>query len=452
MIDPWLGILAVLAALAVLMGVVKLAQLWCRLSAELSRKIVHVGMGLLTVSFPWLFDRVWPVVLLAAVAAVALLIVKCVQSLRAGIGSVLLGVERTSFGEVYFPIAVGSLYVLSFGRWELFVIPMLVLSLADAVAALIGIHYGTLNYKTLDGRKSAEGSVAFFTVAFLSAHVPLLLGTQIGRAETLLIALILGLLVMLLEAVAWRGLDNLFIPLGAFAFLKLYIPLPVDALLLRLAVTLALVVFVLSWRRRSTLDDSALIASALFGYAAAMLGGPAWLAAPIALFLLTVIFWPPDSHGRYHNVYVVICITGTGFFWLFVHVVHRGAGWLLPFSTAFAAHIAFVSISQSAFEPLRQRLGRRLLGSIALGLAAGHVPTLLLLMATSNPSIVNRPWPSLAWDAGAAVAAVAIPATAFYILMPRLYVPIVRPLAIHSLAAALAFTSSCFAATRVLGA
>jgi phytol kinase len=74
----------------------------------------------------------------------------------------------------------------------LFVIPMLVLSLADAVAALIGISYGRLRYESTDGIKSAEGSAAFFCAAFFSVHVPLLLFTQVGRAETLLISLVLG--------------------------------------------------------------------------------------------------------------------------------------------------------------------------------------------------------------------------------------------------------------------
>ena len=40
---------------------------------------------------------------------------------------------------------------------------------------------------TVDGQKSAEGSVAFFTVAFFCAHVPLLLGTDCDRTKTLLI-------------------------------------------------------------------------------------------------------------------------------------------------------------------------------------------------------------------------------------------------------------------------
>jgi phytol kinase len=118
-------------------------------------------------------------------------------------------------------LAVGLLWWLSGGEALLFSVP--VLALADAVAALIGVRYGTVRYKTHDGFKSAEGSIAFFAVAFLSVHVPVLLAGVTGRAESLLLASIVGLLVMLIESIFWRGLDNMFVPLGAFAFLSLYL-------------------------------------------------------------------------------------------------------------------------------------------------------------------------------------------------------------------------------------
>jgi hypothetical protein len=62
---------------------------------------------------------------------------------------------------------------------------------------------------------------------------------------------------MLLEAVSWGGLDNLFIPLGGFVLLKTYLPMDVPHLAACLAVTVILVALVLFWRRRMTLSDSA---------------------------------------------------------------------------------------------------------------------------------------------------------------------------------------------------
>ena len=65
---------------------------------------------------------------------------------------------------------------------------------------------GRLHFTTGEGDKSAEGSLACFVVALLCTLVPLLLFTQTGRSQTLLIALIVALLATMLEAVAWRGL------------------------------------------------------------------------------------------------------------------------------------------------------------------------------------------------------------------------------------------------------
>ena len=42
-------------------------------------------------------------------------------------------------------------------------------------------------------------------------HIPVLLGTDIGQ-NLKVFAAIIAVLVMIAEAIAWRGLDNLFIP------------------------------------------------------------------------------------------------------------------------------------------------------------------------------------------------------------------------------------------------
>ena len=287
MLNPWLGMILMLAALGVWMTVLRLWQSWVNPHPEVVRKLLHVGMGLAVLAFPWIFNEVWPVLVVILLALVLLAAVRLLSGLKAQLGSVLGGVARKSLGEFYFAVSVAVLFVLSRGQpYEniLYGVPLLVLALADAVAALIGVAYGHIHYVTVDGNKSAEGSMAFFLAAFFSVHVPLLLATDVGRAETLLIALIVGFLIMLFEAIAWRGLDNLFIPLVCFLMLKIYLGPPVlgaVALLARVIVLLALFVFVLIWRSRSTLDASGLLAAALVGYLAWALGGWRWLIFPL---------------------------------------------------------------------------------------------------------------------------------------------------------------------------
>lgn len=347
--SPWLGILMVLIVLGGVMAGLKLISARCHLHPETSRKAVHIAMGLVTLSFPWLFTSSWPVLLLAALAIAALAGTRLIAPLRERFGGVLHGVERHSLGEVYFPLAVAALYLLSEGNHLLYVIPLLTLTLADAVAALVGVRYGQHRFCTSEGTKSAEGSIAFFMVAFLSAHVPLLLLSDTGRADSLLIALVLGILVMLFEAVSVGGLDNLFIPLGCYSLLRRYLTLEVDELISRLIAIFLLALLVFVWRRRTTLKGSGLLAATLVGYMNWALGGWQWLAVSLALFLTYTLLWPRSKDNEYpaHTVLAVASVAAPGMGWLLAMLQNSNmGGFFEPFVLSYAAHSVMVGMTQ----------------------------------------------------------------------------------------------------------
>src|ERR1019366_700109 len=102
----WLGIVIVLAALGSLLGGLRLYQRWRSPQPELLRKILHVGMGLVAISFPWLFDASWPVLVLGALSLAGMLALRTVKALSASVGTVVSGVGRDSLGEIYFPLAI----------------------------------------------------------------------------------------------------------------------------------------------------------------------------------------------------------------------------------------------------------------------------------------------------------------------------------------------------------
>ena len=252
MMNPWLGMALTLAALVGLLATLHVYKRRRAPDPEVGRKLLHVGAGGLTLPFPWVFAAAWPVLLVAAASVVGLLALRVSGSLRRRLGGAIAGVARKSLGEIYFLPGVAFLFVLSAGDALLFCIPMLHLTLADAAAALIGTRYGRHRYVATEGDKSVEGSLACLAVAFLSTQVPLVLFGDVGRAESLLIALTLGLAVTLIEAVAWRGLDNLFIPVGAGVLLKALLELDLAALAVRLGAAVVLVgLFVLVCRRRA---------------------------------------------------------------------------------------------------------------------------------------------------------------------------------------------------------
>lgn len=408
LLSPWLGIVIVLVILGGLITGLHFLRLLYSPPPELTRKLLHIGMGLVTLSFPWLFNTVWPVLLLACISALGLMALKFYKPLQRHLGGVIDGIERKSMGEIYFPLAVGLLFLFSEGNALLFCIPMLILTLADAVAALIGVRYGRLHYTTGEGEKSAEGSTAFFTVAFLSTHIPLLLFTTTGRAQTLLIALILGLLVMLVEAIALAGSDNLFIPMGGFLLLKTFLAMDVTALSIRLVVTVALVCFALCWGRRTTLNGSALIGAALVGYLTWTLGDWRWLLAALIVFISYSQFLP--STGRVHCINSVINVASAGLFWLFLAGFLERPEFLYPYTVAFAANLAIIGVAGLPTEDYTHKQAFRQLGSYILKVWLLFVP--FIVLQGSRETAV--------WYALTAMLGVALAAIAFYITQPTL--------------------------------
>lgn len=377
--SPWLGIALVLAALALIFGGLRLVQARYDVDSEATRKGVHVLMGGVTLTFPWLFDAAWPVILLGGVAGVAFVAVRTVPILLENVGTVLHGVDRPSYGELYYAAAVVLLFVLSGGDPILYGVPILLLGLADPVAALVGLHYGKSFYRTSEGFKTGEGSAGFFLVAFFCVHVPLLLATDTGRLESLLIAIIAGILLMLLEAIAWRGLDNLFIPIGGYALLDTHLAMDADALAARLLVIAMLFALASIWHRETTLDRSATFAAALVGVVTWMIGGWMWILAPAALFFGYTLLWPSsarageDASGppTLHTVHNVLGVASVGLGWLFLSVAGSSVSLLYPYTLAYAAYLGLIGAERlrsysHAFSWPRILGGSALKSSIAL--------------------------------------------------------------------------------------
>jgi Dolichol kinase len=367
--NSWLNIPLVLLILGGLMLALRRWQWTARPNPELVRKLLHIPMGMVTLTFPWLFESVWQVAVLGGLAIAWLMTLRLYRPLAQGLGSVLGGVGRRSLGEVYFPLSVVILFALTPGQPLLYVIPILILALADAAAALVGTRYGQMRYVATEGYKSTEGSLSFFMATFFSVHVPLLLFSETGRPESLLIATILGLLVMLIEAIAWQGLDNLFIPLGSFLLLQTHLAMNTPALVARLVVLGALIGFLWLWRGHTTLNDGALLGAALVGYFCWSVGGWPWLLAPLTLVLCyplliyrptaqqplspaekAVMLWQPtedDSQAwtRIHNVHAVLSVAAAGLLWLFLAQTFDRPQLIYPYTLAFAVNLAIICVA-----------------------------------------------------------------------------------------------------------
>ena len=115
---------------------------------EVARKIVHVAASGIAIPLPWVFPDAWPVWLLLGLSLAAMLAMR--TPLLAGPGRALHSVERRSWGDVLLVISVGLVLLLHRGEPVLYILPLLVLALGDAAAALTGSTYGRTFYLTED--------------------------------------------------------------------------------------------------------------------------------------------------------------------------------------------------------------------------------------------------------------------------------------------------------------
>jgi phytol kinase len=193
--------LTVLAVFVVLL----LNEWWWRgrTHGEISRKFVHITIGTFVAFWP-LFLTWRQIELLSLLFVIAVIISQKLQVFRA-----IHSVQRPTLGEVFFGAAVG---VVAFATHSpaIYAVALLHMSLADGLAAIVGVKYGASNaYQFYGNKKSIIGTATF---AVVSALILIGFAMQQGIGfHASFIPLILGATVI--ENIAVRGLDNVLIPL-----------------------------------------------------------------------------------------------------------------------------------------------------------------------------------------------------------------------------------------------
>ena len=202
------------------MGLLSMIRSTHKIGQELKRKSLHVGVGLAALSFPLVLNAPWKVVTGMSLAMAWMLAVRTLPYLQRYFGSVLHDSERQSNGELYFALSLGGLMLLTSNKPLLYVIPVLILTLADAAAAVFG---RMIPSKALTGflrGKSVAGCSAFFIVAAVICAAMLTSYTQLPAWQIAVCTLLVATATCLAEAISRHGLDNLVVPLVAWAVLS----------------------------------------------------------------------------------------------------------------------------------------------------------------------------------------------------------------------------------------
>lgn len=288
-LGEWLAVGGVLTGLFIGLPLIRLLAKWIGASPEVARKTIHVAMGLSCAAFPWIFDRALPVWILALIATLPLTLIRILPVLRNGVGSALHGIERPSYGEVLFAPAVAAVFALSGNDLFLYLIPILILTIADAAGALVGTHWGKRRYGSGGGFKTVEGSIIFCLTAFFCGFFTLMIGERVDVAHAIWIGLILAILAMMAEGFSDRGFDNLVIPLGCYFILEKLLPLEMPSLVGRLVVLVILLAVVFTGSKWSTLNGGALLGGVLLGYGCAVMADWRFALPLVAVFICHVV-------------------------------------------------------------------------------------------------------------------------------------------------------------------
>ena len=188
------------------------ARRWS-LRPEIGRKLAHVSCGLLAAPLPSFLP--FSAVALLAAAFIPFMLV----SRRLGLFPIVHSAERTTYGEIYFPIGILLAAVLV-PHEVAYAFGVLVLAVADALASVVGQRYGRRAYKPAN--KTYVGSTAFLiTTIVLGLGAAQTLG-RLSVTTTLLVCVV-ATAVTIEEALAGGGVDNIILPVSAAALFRVMI-------------------------------------------------------------------------------------------------------------------------------------------------------------------------------------------------------------------------------------
>lgn len=175
--------------------------------ATYTRKLIHIGVGMLVWLVPFLFDSPWPFVGAALFFAVFNWL-----EWRNGLLAGMASGDRGNLGTIYFPLVAAAVALLLWSRPALMVAALMPLTWGDGLAPLAGRLWGKHFYSVLGARRSREGSRAFFIAAALAVWAALALfpdASALPPLPALATAVVIAGATALAEGLTPWGLDNL---------------------------------------------------------------------------------------------------------------------------------------------------------------------------------------------------------------------------------------------------
>ena len=396
--------------LALMLTIVVIGEAWARLGSpdpEVSRKFVHLASAAACLILPLLIESPFVVGGMAVGLSGFFLFTGYYRLLKS-----LHGVKRKSLGSECYTVAIFLVFLLAADNYWIYVVSILVLGVADASAALVGIKYGRFRYNIQSAVKSMEGSFAFFTIVFFAVLIPSPFLVDLAWANLLHIAFAMALLLTCVEAVSIHGADNLFVPVAAAVLLEKLSVLALPVLLihnLSLVALFAVAFFANLLLRACTsgedapFEGGAIMVFALFTYGAWTLAGAPWVIPVIAAFLVAIIAWAAvkymarlDLSIRIRPTFRAVIVPFALI--LIAHVTGAFEEFYGPYLTLGSAVLSFAIFGLWRPNPETRGPGYSIGFAAAIGLVAG----------TAFAVPVWALFPQVGWTAPATIIAVVV--------------------------------------------
>ncbi len=209
MTNTW-GLLIATIYVFSIIGLAEALRRWRGWGAEFTRKVVHIGVGMLIWAVPWLFTTWTPFVVTSGCFAVLTFLDNRYHFFQ----SMASKDDQSNWGTFYFPLAAGAV-VFWLWHWPpLMVAALMPLVWGDGMAEVVGRRFGRNKYTVFGHTRSLQGSLAFFAFGFLFTWLALVVipgQPDLAWGAALLPAAATVALATAVEAVAIGGIDNLLV-------------------------------------------------------------------------------------------------------------------------------------------------------------------------------------------------------------------------------------------------
>ena len=292
-INEWYTFVLFFIFIIILIGISEIARSMLKWSPESSRKMVHLIVGTLVSTCPFIFKSNIPPVFLAGVFIFVNALALKTEKFKG-----MHSTDRVSYGTVYFPLAFLILAIFWWDKPITFILSIMIMTYSDTIAAVTGeLVHRPRKFQVWDDTKSVEGCLGMFLSSFMIIYIGTdlfawLFGAAFFVPLTVLIG-VSGFVAMsatLSELISSRGSDNFSVPIIAALSYDIFLINYTHGTLNNLLIwTIVSAIAFYGFYQLQSLNKSGVISAYIMGLIIYGTGGLNWIIPILVFFILSSV-------------------------------------------------------------------------------------------------------------------------------------------------------------------